>query len=82
MICRCLKRKIARGRDVCQACDRKSVNGPKHELACERCRDSGRIYAGTCDIPGCTHWYHCPCTPEPVQIYEKARAEWAGVEES
>jgi hypothetical protein len=68
----CNKRQIARGRDVCQRCERLSVNGPKHEPACERCRDAGGSVHG-CDIPGCKHWVACECALIPVDYPEAPR---------
>ncbi len=60
---RCSKRKIARGRDVCQRCFHRAnpMNGPKHEPTCETCCDSGIARRFGCDIPGCVHVEFCGC---------------------
>jgi hypothetical protein len=66
----CNKRQIARGRDLCQSCDRKLVNGPKHEPACERCRDSGRIEM----FGPYRRWKPCECSIG-AQVWAEMRAK-------
>jgi len=66
----CGKRRPIRGRELCQRCERRSVQGPMHQPACTTCHDSGRIDLGGCDIPGCRHWMRCACSPEPAKAPE------------
>lgn len=60
MKCPCGRRAI-KGSSEYQRCEHQRRNGPKWEPRCSRCRDSGRIEMGGCDIPGCAHWMACEC---------------------
>ena len=74
MTCTTCHRNAVRGELLCQRCRHRAypMQGPIHEPACEVCRDSGRVYAGRCDIPGCVHWRRCECSPripDPHEVY-------------
>lgn len=68
----CHKRRAVRGSTLCQRCERQSMHGPAQRFGCEACRDSGQVYAGECDIPGCRHFRFCQC--EAGRTLAKLRA--------
>lgn len=75
----CSRRKAIHGQTICQKCERTRIHGPVHEPRCVRCSDSGRIEAGTCDIPGCRHWYPCNCAAGRAKLEQTPQYTGGGL---